>query len=201
MLTEIKSKPKQLYVLGNIDLLKRKSVSIVGARNCTEYGAKTAKKLAYNLSKQNIIIVSGLAKGIDTHAHIGALEAQGKTIAVVANGLDMIYPKENRNLAKKILYTGGAIISEYEIGTKPLKENFPARNRIISGISVATIVVEAEEKSGSLITANFALEQGRSIYAVPGNIYSKYSKGSNELIKNGAGIILDDFNLDGIDYI
>lgn len=201
ILKEINSSPKQLYIIGNTELLRKKSVAIVGTRNCTKYGANTAEKLAYNLSNQNIIIVSGLARGIDKYAHIGALKAGGKTIAVVAHGLDMIYPSENRELAKNILYTGGTIISEYKVGTKPLKENFPARNRIISGISVATIIVEAEEKSGSLITANFALEQGRSLYAVPGSIYSKSSIGTNRLIKNGAGVILEDYNLDGIDYI
>ncbi len=172
-------------------MLRRKCISIVGCRDCTKYGAEITKKLSYNLAKQNIVIVSGLARGIDTMAHIGALKACGKTIAIVAHGLDMIYPDSNRELAKQIISSGGAIISEFPIGTKALKENFPMRNRIISGISKGTIIVEAKEKSGSLITANFALEQGRELYAVPGSIFSDNSRGTNELIKNGAEVILD----------
>ena len=191
MLSQIKGKPKQIYILGNTEILNRKSVAIVGCRDYSNYGKEVAEKLAYNLSKQNIIIVSGLAKGIDTFAHLGAIKAKGKTIAVVAHGLDMIYPKENIDLAKQIIKTGGAIISEYPIGTKPERENFPKRNRIISGISEATIVVEAREKSGSLITANFALEQGRNLYAVPGDVFSINSKGTNKLISNGAEVITD----------
>lgn len=150
------------------------------------------------MAKQNIVIVSGLAKGIDTYAHIGTLQANGKTVAVVAHGLDRIYPEENRQLAKKIISSGGAIISEYPIGTKPEKKNFPMRNRIISGISRATIIVEAKAESGSLITANFALEQGKSLYAVPGNISSINSKGTNELIKNGAEVIT---NISGVEVV
>lgn len=190
LLKEINGKPKELYVLGNLELLRRKCMAIVGCRECSSYGAEVSQKLAYNLAKQNIVIVSGLAKGIDTYAHQGALEGKGKTIAVVAHGLDMIYPKENRELAKQIILNDGAIISEFPIGTKTAKENFPMRNRIISGISTGTIVVEAKEKSGSLITANFALEQGRELYAVPGNIISENSRGTNELIKNGAEPII-----------
>ncbi len=130
-----------------------------------------------------------LQSGIDTYAHLGTLEAKGRTIAVLANGLDMIYPNENRELAKKIIKMGGTLVSEYLTGEKPKKQNFPARNRIISGLSESTIVVEAKKNSGSLITANFALEQGRNLYAVPGNIYSKNSQGTNELIKQGAEVI------------
>ncbi len=191
LLKEIKGKPNELYIIGNIELLRRKCMAIVGCRDCSKYGQKVSKMLAYNIAKQNMVVVSGLAKGIDTYAHMGALQANGKTIAVVAHGLDMIYPAENRNLAKQIILKGGAIISEYPIGTKLLKENFPMRNRIISGLSVGTIVVEAKEKSGSLITANFALEQGRELYAVPGDIFSSCSEGTNELIRNGAEALND----------
>lgn len=189
MLSEIYSPPKKIYVLGNKEILREKSIAMVGCRNCTKYGANVAREIAYNLGKQNIITVSGLARGIDTMCHIGTIEGNGKTIAVVAHGLDMIYPKENRELAKRIIISGGAIITEYEIGEKPKKQNFPARNRIISGISESTIVVEAQKESGSLITANFALEQGRNVFAVPGNINNKNSEGTNELIKQGANIL------------
>ncbi len=195
LLSEIKDKPKTLYVVGNAKLLHRKSIAIVGSRDCTNYGAKVSEKLAYNLSKQNIIIVSGLARGIDTYAHIGCLKAGGKTIAVVAHGLDMIYPKDNRDLAIKIVSSGGAIISEYPVGEKPLAWHFPERNRIISGISQGIVVVEAKEKSGALITANLSLEYGRRVFAVPGNIFSENSKGTNKLIKIGAEVITEDLNI------
>ncbi len=189
LLSQIYNPPKELFVLGNKEILREKSIAIVGCRNCTSYGVKVTKELAYNLSRRNIITVSGLAKGIDTYCHIGTIKGKGRTIAVVAHGLDMIYPKENRDLAKKIIECGGAIVSEYEVGTKPLKEHFPARNRIISGLAEKTVIVEAGEKSGALITANFALEQGRDVYAVPGNIFSEKSAGTNKLIKQGANLI------------
>ena len=189
LLSQIYCPPKKLYVLGNAQILRERSIAIVGCRKASEYGKKTAKELAYNLGKNNIITVSGLAKGIDTFCHIGSVMANARTIAVLAHGLDMIYPAENRNLAIKILNCGGAIISEYNIGEKPLKQNFPARNRIISGLSRSTVVVEAKKESGSLITANFALNEGREVYAVPGNINSENSEGTNELIKNGANVL------------
>lgn len=189
MLSQIYSPPKKIYVLGNKEILREKSTAIVGCRNCTKYGENIARDLAYNLAKKNIITVSGLARGIDTMCHKGTIEGKGKTIAVIAHGLDMIYPQENKELAKKIIMSGGAIITEYKVGTKPEKQHFPARNRIISGISENTIVVEAKEGSGSLITANFALEQGRNVFAVPGNINSENSSGTNELIKQGANIL------------
>lgn len=181
--------------MGNKEILNRNSIAIVGSRDCTKYGVKIAEKLAYNLAKQNIIIVSGLARGIDTHSHIGCLKAGGKTIAVVAHGLDMIYPKENRNLAIKILQTGGAIVSEYPVGEKPLPYHFPQRNRIISGMSQGIVIVEAKEKSGALITANLSLEYGRRVFAVPGNIFSENSQGTNKLIKLGAEVITDELNI------
>ena len=186
LLKEIYDPPKCLYTIGNIEIFNNLSIAIVGCRDATDYGRKATKYFAYNLAKENVTIISGLAKGIDSFAHIGTLQAKGKTIAVVGNGLDIIYPKENEQLAKEIIKNGGAIISEYPIGTQPKKEHFPARNRIISGLSTGVIVVEAKEKSGALITADFAVEQGRNVYAVPGNINSLNSVGTNNLIKDGA---------------
>ena len=213
ILKEIYDPPISLYIKGNKDILNNKNIGIVGCRKCTDYGKKAAKYFAYNLAKENINIVSGLAKGVDSYAHLGCLSSYkekqnceklhsdggennynggkqnsdcGKTIAVVGNGLDMIYPKENIELANEIIKSGGAIISEYPCGTKPDKMNFPARNRIISGISSGIIVVEAKEKSGTLITVDFALEQGRDVFVVPGNINSINSVGTNDLIKQGA---------------
>ena len=196
-LRKINNPPKILYVLGNVEILREKSIAIVGCRECSKYGEKVATELAYNLGKSNIITVSGLAKGIDSYCHIGSIKAKARTIAVVAHGLDMIYPKEHRDLAINILQHGGAIVSEYKVGEKPKKENFPARNRIISGLAKSTVIVEAKKHSGALITANFALEQNREVFAVPGNIYSKNSEGTNELIKAGANLVtsyLDLFN-------
>lgn len=175
--------PVVLFALGNIELLKQEAIAIVGARQCSNYGKVIAKEIAKQIVRKNINVVSGLARGIDSFAHIGA---EGRTIAVLGSGLDIIYPKENIRLAKNILQMGGLIISEYNLGTPPDRMNFPNRNRIISGISNAVIVIEAKERSGSLITAEFALEQGKDVYAVPGNITSKYSIGTNNLIKEGA---------------
>jgi len=187
-LKEIYDPPISLYVKGNIEKLNNKNIGIVGCRECTEYGKKSAEYFAYNLSKQNINIVSGLAKGIDSYAHLGSLNT-GNTIAVLGNGLDIIYPKENLELANEIIKRGGTIISEYPCGTKPDKMKFPARNRIISGISSGIIVIEAKEKSGTLITVDFALEQGRDVFVVPGNINSSNSVGTNDLIKQGARLV------------
>ena len=187
-LKKIYDPPISLYVKGNIEKLNNKNIGIVGCRECTTYGKKSAEYFAYNLSKQNINIVSGLAKGIDSYAHLGSLNT-GNTIAVLGNGLDMIYPKENLELANEIIKKGGTIISEYPCGTKPDKMKFPARNRIISGISSGIIVIEAKEKSGTLITVDFALEQGREVFVVPGNINSINSVGTNDLIKQGARLV------------
>lgn len=187
-LKKIYDPPISLYVKGNIEKLNNKNIGIVGCRECTTYGKKSAEYFAYNLSKQNINIVSGLAKGIDSYAHLGSLNT-GNTIAVLGNGLDMIYPKENLELANEIIKRGGTIISEYPCGTKPDKMKFPARNRIISGISSGIIVIEAKEKSGTLITVDFALEQGREVFVVPGNINSINSVGTNDLIKQGARLV------------
>lgn len=180
--------PIVLYVKGNKKILNNKSVAIIGCRLPTTYGKNIAKNMSYNLSANNINIISGLARGIDTCSHIGCLKANGKTIAVVGCGLDRVYPEENKLLFENIIKSGGAIVSEYVIGTKPLAKNFPRRNRIISGLSNGVIVIEAKEKSGTLITADFALEQGKEVYAVPGNITSINSYGTNELIKQGAKV-------------
>lgn len=189
MLKEIYDAPISLYCKGNKAILKEKAIGIVGCRDASQYGKKAAKYFAYQLASQNIVIVSGLAKGIDSYAHMGTICAKGKTIAVLGNGLDRIYPEENRVLAEKIIETGGAIVSEYPLGTKPDKMNFPARNRIISGLSKGILVVEAKEKSGTLITVDFALEQGRDVFVVPGNINSINSVGTNDLIKQGAKMV------------
>ncbi len=194
-LKEIYDKPIMLYVKGNKNILNNYGLAIVGCRECSSYGEYVAKKISYNLGISNINVISGLAKGIDSCAHIGCLNTKSKTIAVVGCGLDMVYPKENKHLFESIISNGGAIISEYVIGTKPISKNFPARNRIISGISNGVVVIEAKERSGTLITVDFALEQGKDVYVVPGNITSLNSKGTNNLIKQGAKIIT---NIDDI---
>ena len=191
ILKQIYDPPIAIYLVGNKKILNNLNIAIIGCRECSNYGKNIARQLAYNIAKNKINIISGLAKGIDTEAHIGTLEAREKTIAVLGNGIDTIYPKENVKIAKRIIQNGGAIISEYPLGTKPEKRNFPERNRIVSGMSKGRIVVEAKEKSGTLITVDFALEQGRDVFVVPGNLSSENSIGTNELIKQGAKIITD----------
>jgi len=190
-LKNIYDPPLKLFVLGNKDLLRQKSIAIVGSREATEYGRNVALQFAKSLSENGINIISGLALGIDTYAHLGTLQlhSRGKTIAVLGSGLDEIYPKQNKELAKQIIQSGGCIITEFPFGTKPEKLNFPQRNRIISGLSEGILVVEASEQSGSLITADFALEQGKEVFAVPGNILNKTSVGTNNLIKQGAKLV------------
>jgi DNA processing protein len=163
-------------------------LAIVGSRKHTSYGARVTESIAGELAANGFTIISGLALGVDTIAHQAALKAKGRTIAVLGTGLDnqSLYPPANRKLAEDIVANGGAIISEFPLGTEPLRYNFPMRNRIVSGLSLGTVVVEASEKSGSLITATCALEQGREVFAVPGNIFSDFSKGTNNLIKQGA---------------
>ena len=165
-LRNIYDPPVVLYVKGNEKILQIPSIAIIGSRNCSSYGKQTAMQFAYNLSKHNINIISGLARGIDTYAHLGAIKAQKPTIAVVGCGIDIIYPEENKNIFEKIT-ENGAVISEYAIGTKPEKTNFPARNRIISAISDGVLVVEAGKTSGSNITVDFALEHGKNVYSIP----------------------------------
>lgn len=186
-LRNISSPPKQLYCLGDLELLNYKNnIAIIGSRNCSFYGERAAKDFAFNLSKNNLCIVSGLAKGIDSFAHIGALNAKGRTIAVLGSGLDNIYPRENEKLFQDIIKNNGLVITEYPLGTLALKQNFPARNRIISGLSDTVLVIEARKNSGTNITVDFALEQGKDVFVVPGNIYSKTSDGTNYLITEGA---------------
>ena len=180
------SPPKELYCLGNLELLNYKSIAIIGSRDYSNYGERAAKEFSYNLAKENICIVSGLARGIDSFAHIAALEAKGKTIAVLGSGLDIIYPRENKKLYENIIKNDGLIISEYPLETPPRRQNFPARNRIISGLSDGVLVIEAKRNSGTNITVDFALEQGKDVFVIPGNIYSKTSDGTNFLIKEGA---------------
>ncbi len=176
-------------------------VAVVGSRRATWYGLDMAKRLSRALAGHGVTVVSGMARGVDSHAHLGALERNGRTIAVLGCGVDRAYPPENRELMKKII-ENGAVISEYPPGTEPIPYNFPARNRIISGLSRGVAIVEASERSGSLITADFALEQGRDVFAVPGNINSVYSAGTNRLIREGAKIvtgvedIIDELDLD-----
>lgn len=178
--------PTTLFYKGDIKIANSNCISVVGSRNATKYGLDTSYKIGKDLACNNYTVVSGMARGIDTKAHEGALIAQnGKTIAVVGCGLDRIYPAENAKLFKQISERG-LILSEYVVGTKVEPGNFPARNRIISGLSEKLVVVEATPKSGAMITVNFALEQGKEVYVVPGNINSFASHGTNELIKDGA---------------
>jgi len=181
--------PYGFYLKGNLSKSK-KNIAVVGSRKCSNYGANVTLNLSKQLAENNIVIVSGMAKGIDSFAHKGALEANEKnsTIAVLGCGIDICYPKDNLELMNKII-ENGAVISEYPLGTQPHAAFFPQRNRIISGLSEAVIVVEAAQKSGSLITADLALEQGKDVFAVPGNITSNLSQGTNNLIKQGASII------------
>ena len=185
-LKEIFDPPPVLYCIGNTKLLNEVSIAIIGCRNASRYGLKIARIFADNLSKKGVTIISGFAKGIDTVSHESSFKNIGKTIAVLGSGLDVIYPKENEELFYDIVRNGGLIISEFPLGTMPLKENFPRRNRIISALSQGVIVVEAKKYSGTMITVDFALEQGKTVFAIPGNIDSLNSEGTNELIKQGA---------------
>lgn len=185
----IYDKPIALFYRGNISLLKKDIIAIVGSRMCSLYGKNVSYKIAKELSENDKCVVSGLAKGIDAYAHIGSLKYKGRTIAVLAHGFDMVYPIENKQIYEEIIKNNGLIISEYIIGEKLEKRNFPERNRIISGLSDGILVVEAGEKSGALITAEFGLEDGKEIFAIPGNINSLNSKGTNNLIKEGANIV------------
>lgn len=203
ILKEIPDAPKQLYVRGSLPKDHSLNFAIVGTRAASDYGRTLAFKIAKELAELGFNIISGLALGIDTEAHLGALEGKGKTTAVMGSAIDdnSIYPSENLNIVKKIISSGGAVISEYEPGTKSEIWFFPERNRIISGLSRGVLVVEAPEKSGALITARLALEQNREVFAIPGSIFSKNSFGANNLIKSGAKMvtavddILEELNL------
>jgi len=191
LLKQIYDPPFILYYRGLLEAFDGFTLAVVGARKYSTYGAQVTEKLIRELAFNKLTIVSGMALGIDTLAHTAAINAGGKTIAVIGSGLDQqnIYPSQNRYLADKIQAHGGLILSEYPIGTMPLKHHFPQRNRIISGLSSATLVIEAAEKSGALITAFHALEQNREVFAVPGSIYSGTSEGTNRLISMGAKLV------------
>ena len=213
LLKQIDNPPLCIYIMGKKEVLNETSIAIVGSRDATEYGKSVAKDFAYKLSNSGVNVVSGLARGIDTYSHVGAINAFrtgrknenrkqednqscikqknkiGKTIAVLGNGLDKIFPPENLHLAEEIINSGGCIISEYTLGTEPNRINFPARNRIISGLSNGVLVIEAKPKSGTIITTDYALEQGRDVFAIPGNIDSISSMGTNELIRQGAKLV------------
>lgn len=203
LLKETSIPPYVLYVKGNVDFNQHPMIAIVGARKYTSYGSQIARTFAHDLARAGIVVVSGMALGIDTFSHRGVLDAQGKTVAVLGNSLDnlSIYPRENFNLSREIILNG-ALVSEYPIMTKAGKLTFPARNRIIAGLTLGTIIVEAGEKSGALITASMALEYNREVFSVPGSIFSEVSVGTNNLIKAGAktvtGIkdILEELGLD-----
>ncbi len=188
-LREIPNPPYLLYMQGHLIEADQWAVAVVGTRRLTAYGRQITKDLVAGLVRNNITVVSGLARGIDAIAHRMAVEMNGRTIAVLGSGLDSIYPAEHRDLAQQIINGHGAVISEYGLGIRPEAKNFPPRNRIISGLSLGVIVVEAGERSGALITTNFALEQDREVFAVPGNINSPVSKGPNKLIQEGAKLI------------
>lgn len=189
LLKEIPDAPKTLFCVGSLPAPDMLAVAIVGTRKTTTQGKLFAKKLSYELASRGIIVVSGLAIGIDTAAHEGVVEARGTTIAVLANGLDTIYPSQNKNLADKIVALGGALLSEYPLHTPSYPNQFLARNRIVSGLCVATIVIEAPERSGTLATARFALEQGREVFVVPGPADHPNYAGSHRLIRDGARLI------------
>ncbi|NLM51457.1 MAG: DNA-protecting protein DprA [Firmicutes bacterium] len=187
LLKVIHDPPPVLYYRGRLAVLNSIAVAVVGSRKATAYGKATAEKISGDLARAGVVIVSGMARGIDTSAHLGALKGQGQTVAVLGCGLDICYPPENKSLREKIVQSG-AIVSEFPLGTPPKPAHFPRRNRILSGLSQAVVVVEAAQKSGALITADCALEQGRDVFAVPGSINSPYSKGCHKLLKEGAAV-------------
>lgn len=198
-LKKIYDPPIAIFAKGNLDLLYSKSFAMVGSRDADNYGLKQAYEIAYNLAQNDITIISGLAKGVDKISHLGALNASGNTIAVIGSGLDIVYPKENFEIYQRIIKEG-LILSEFIVGTKPDASHFPMRNRIISALSEGILVVQARKKSGAMITVDFALEYGKEIYAIPGNLDNPLSEGCNMLIKDGAKLvtnyedILEDFS-------
>jgi DNA processing protein len=200
LLAEISGRPPVLYVRGEIAAADEEPVAIVGTRRATPYGRQAAERIAAELAQAGVTVISGLARGVDAAAHRAALEAGGRTIAVLGSGPDVIYPADHRRLADQILQAG-AIVSELPPGAKPDAQNFPARNRIISGLSLGVVVVEAPARSGALITASFAGDQGREVFVVPGSIFAQSSEGANELLRDGARVVrsgidvLDDLGL------
>jgi DNA processing protein len=175
-----------LWLRGSVELLSRAGIAVVGTRQPSPYGAGMAELLSRDLANRRLTIFSGMARGVDTAAHKGAIDAGGKTVAVWGTGIDVVYPKENKKLAESIVASGGTIVSEYPLGTFPAPQNFPVRNRILSGMSVGVLVIEAGEHSGTRITARLAMEQNRDVFAVPGNVTNKNAWGPNTLIKQGA---------------
>lgn len=206
-LKQIEDAPPILYALGNVDLLQNNNMlAVVGSRNASLSARKLAEQISFEIAKQNIVIVSGMARGIDAAAHTGALHGNGKTIAVMGTGIDVVYPKENEKLYQELV-KNGLILSEYPFHTQPQASNFPRRNRIVSGLSKGVLVVEAGVQSGSLITAHQALEQGRDVYAVPGAPYDGRASGCNKLLKEGAVLvenvsdIIENFNFSMVHFI
>ena len=191
LLKEIEDRPPVLYVKAReIDqIFSEKTIAVVGTRKVTDYGRQVTKTITKGLVEAGFVIVSGLARGVDKIAHETTINNEGKTLAVLGGGLDLVYPPEHQDLAKRIVESGGALISEFPLGQETAPGNFPARNRIISGLSLGVVVTEAAEKSGSLITASRAAEQGREVFAVPGSITSPLSVGTTELIKKGAKVV------------
>lgn len=189
LLKEITDPPLVLFVKGDKDVLSARQIAMVGARNATPGGLKNAEQFAYSLTEAGFVVTSGLALGIDGASHRGALAAKGMTIGVCGTGLNYIYPLSHRTLARNMIQQGGAVISEFPLATTPRPENFPRRNRVIGGMSVGVIVVEAALKSGSLITARHALEQGREVFAIPGSIHNPLAKGCHHLIRQGAKLV------------
>jgi len=188
-LKQIYDPPLVLYVRGQVEVISQPGIALVGTRHPTPYGSGMAERLACDLAAHGLVTISGMARGVDTAGHRGAIAAKGKTVAVFGTGIDVIYPKENSRLSEQILALGGTLISEFPIGTSAFPQNFPIRNRIISGMSVGVLVVEAAEYSGTRITARCALEQNRDVFAVPGNVTNKNSWGPNTLIKQGAKLV------------
>ncbi len=188
-LKTIQNPPLKLYVIGNEKILEDNGIAIIGSRCYTEYGKTYALKFSKELAKQGLCIISGMALGIDTFAHEGALSVGGKTIAVLGSGFKFIYPEENKDLFYKIINSGGVVISEYEPNTMPNSKNFPTRNRIVSGLSNGVLVIEAFYRSGTSITANLAEKQGKKVFCIPSNLDRKNGVGTNNLIKEGASLV------------
>lgn len=190
LLKELHEAPPVIYIRGTLYPEDQLSLAVVGTRKATKYGNDVAYDFSRQLASQHITIVSGLAQGIDTKAHQGALSTNGRTLAILGCGVDIYYPRQNRDLAENIIESG-ALISEFPIGTKPIAQNFPRRNRVLSGLSLGVLVVEAPEGSGALITASLAGDQGRDVFAIPANIYNKMGRGTNQLIQDGAKLVYE----------
>lgn len=189
ILKNIENPPKQLYLEGNVELLNTHGIAIIGSRKCSENGSKMAKKFAQELVSQNITIISGMANGIDTYAHMGALENRGNTIAVLGCGFNNIYPQKNKKLYKQIINNNGLIVSEYQPETEASSEKFIERNRIVSGLSIGILVIEAKHRSGTSVTAKIAKSQNRKVFTIPHDLNDKCGIGTNRLIKKGANLI------------